>query len=159
MSRPSRWYIFSTTTTSSSLSSPLSIIMIIIISLSLIQPSLTTHDTWLSRFINNLLWLDSSSNKLLIKLIAPVKVACQKYLNVCTLWGQTKTSLIIDNTSQHKYNFIYNILNISSYTRNIINFKGSRHVRKVQFFLTLFKRPLAPPPFVWTSCGEFLKWF
>ena len=25
--------------------------------------------------------------------------------------------------------------------------KGSRPVRKVQFFLTLFKRPLAPPPF------------
>ena len=24
--------------------------------------------------------------------------------------------------------------------------KGSRHERKVQFFLTLFKRPLAPPP-------------
>ena len=93
MSRPSRWYIFSTTITSSSLSSPLSIIMIIIISLSLIQPSLTTHDTWLSRFINNLLWLDSSSNKLLIKLIAPVKVACQKDLNVCTLWGQSQTSL------------------------------------------------------------------
>ena len=24
--------------------------------------------------------------------------------------------------------------------------KGSRHERKVQFFLTLFKRPLTPPP-------------
>ena len=33
--------------------------------------------------------------------------------------------------------------------------KGSRRVRKVQFFLTLFKRPLTPPPFVWTSYGEF----
>ena len=33
--------------------------------------------------------------------------------------------------------------------------KGSRHERKVQFFLTLFKRPLTPPPFVWTLCGEF----
>ena len=25
------------------------------------------------------------------------------------------------------------------------DYKGSRHVRKVQFFLTLFKRPLTPP--------------
>ena len=33
--------------------------------------------------------------------------------------------------------------------------KGSHRVRKVQFFWTLFKRPLTPPPFVWTSCGEF----
>ena len=34
--------------------------------------------------------------------------------------------------------------------------KGSHPERKVQFFLTLFKRPLTPPPpFVWTSCGEF----
>ena len=38
------------------------------------------------------------------------------------------------------------------------SYKGSRHERKVQFFLTLFKRPLPPPPlFVWTSCGEFFK--
>ena len=35
--------------------------------------------------------------------------------------------------------------------------KGSHPLRKVQFFLTLFKRPLTPPPppFVWTLCGEF----
>ena len=34
--------------------------------------------------------------------------------------------------------------------------KGSRHERKLQFFLTFFKRPLPPPPpFVWTLCGEF----
>ena len=33
--------------------------------------------------------------------------------------------------------------------------KGSHPERKVQFFWTLFKRPLTPPPFVWTSCGEF----
>ena len=26
------------------------------------------------------------------------------------------------------------------------SYKGSRHERKVQFFLTLFKRPLTPPP-------------
>ena len=26
--------------------------------------------------------------------------------------------------------------------------KGSRRVRNMQFFLTLFKRPLTPPPFV-----------
>ena len=26
--------------------------------------------------------------------------------------------------------------------------KGSHHERKVQFFLTLFKRPLTPPPFI-----------
>ena len=28
--------------------------------------------------------------------------------------------------------------------------KGSPHFKKVQFFLTLFKRPLTPPPFIWT---------
>ena len=33
--------------------------------------------------------------------------------------------------------------------------KGSHPERKVQFFLTLFKRPLTPPPFIWTLCGEF----
>ena len=39
--------------------------------------------------------------------------------------------------------------------------KGSLHVRKVQSFWTLFKRPLTPPPFVWTFVlfcrGCFLK--
>lgn len=28
--------------------------------------------------------------------------------------------------------------------------KGSLRVRKVKFFWTLFKRPLTPPPFIWT---------
>ena len=39
--------------------------------------------------------------------------------------------------------------------------KGSRPVRKVQFFLTLFKRPLPPPPFYLNICpilqGVFFK--
>ena len=33
--------------------------------------------------------------------------------------------------------------------RNIPN-KGCHPFKKVQFFLTLFKRPLTPPPFIWT---------
>ena len=43
---------------------------------------------------------------------------------------------------------------------SVQNHKGSHPERKVQFFWTLFKRPLTPPlppPFVWTSCGEFFK--
>ena len=39
--------------------------------------------------------------------------------------------------------------------------KGSRHFKKVQFFWTLFKRPLTPPLFIWTFVlfcrGCFLK--
>ena len=33
--------------------------------------------------------------------------------------------------------------------------KGSRHERNVQFFWTLFKKPLTPPPSFWTSCCKF----
>ena len=29
-------------------------------------------------------------------------------------------------------------------------YKGSHSLRKVQFFWTVFKRPLTPPPFIWT---------
>ena len=32
--------------------------------------------------------------------------------------------------------------------QKISHYKGSHPLRKVQFFLTLFKRPLTPPPFV-----------
>ena len=39
--------------------------------------------------------------------------------------------------------------------------KGSPPLRKVQFFLTLFKRPLTPPPFYLNICpilqGVFFK--
>ena len=39
--------------------------------------------------------------------------------------------------------------------------KGSHHFKKVQFFLTLFKRPLTPPPFYLNICpilqGVFFK--
>ena len=36
--------------------------------------------------------------------------------------------------------------------------KGCPHFKKVQFFWTLFKRPLTPPPFIWTFvlfCGGY----
>ena len=44
----------------------------------------------------------------------------------------------------------------------LLNFyKGSPPLRKVQFFLTLFKRPLPPPPFYLNICpilqGVFFK--
>ena len=37
-------------------------------------------------------------------------------------------------------------INIQSGDRDGDDGKGSLHVRKVQFFLTLFKNPLTPPP-------------
>ena len=33
--------------------------------------------------------------------------------------------------------------------------KGSLPVRKVQFFFNIVQKAFDPPPFVWTSCGEF----
>ena len=54
-------------------------------------------------------------------------------------------------------------LNLLPITANYFSdHKGSHPLRKVQFFLTFFKRPLTPPPpFVWTSCricSECREW-
>ena len=53
------------------------------------------------------------------------------------------------------------ILFFSSFRLQRILTEGCHPVRKVQFFWTLFKRPLTPPPFIWTFVlfcrGCFLK--
>ena len=106
--------------------------------------------------IENFLWTLFGENSVILYKMCPAKCLLSDSAmsilahvsNKLQFWGNFKTLRGLLSTSEVK-NIIF-----WTDTYTLLG-KGSLAVKKVQFFWTLFKKPLTPPPFVWTLCGEF----